>query len=86
MLSHSVVTNRSELSSVSKLFTVLDLFRRVTSSAKRYMSDLIFSSISFRYTRNNNKDNIEPWDTEPKISRNSDDFPHKTTLWDLPDK
>ena len=72
--------NRSKLSSVSKVLTFLDLFRRATSSAKRYMSDLMFSSMSFRYTRNNSEDNIEPWGTEPKISRNSDDFPHKTTL------
>ena len=56
------------------------------SSAKRNMSDFMFSSISLRYTRKKRDDSIDPCVTEPNIFKNSDDFPFKTTLWDLPDR
>ena len=45
------------------------------------MPDFIFSSISLRYTKKKKDESIGPCGTE-----NSDDFPSKTTLWDLPDR
>ena len=77
---------RSEFISFSRVFRFLNLLIRATSSANRNMSDFIFLSISLRYIKKKRDESIDPCGTEPNIFKNSDDFPFKTTLWDLPDK
>ena len=57
---------RSEFISFSRVFKFLNLLIKAKSSAKRNISDFIFSSISLRYTKKKRDESIEPCGTETK--------------------
>ena len=72
--------SRSVLIVCSESWQFLNVPRRDTSSAKSDMFERMLISISFRKIRNNRGARIDPCGTDPKISKNSDACPARTTL------
>ena len=78
-----LIFSRSELSVSAAWIASSTMIYRLVSSAKSLMEELISSTISFIYKRNNRGPRTEPWGTPAFIGVHAEEPPGSTTLWSL---